>query len=89
MMKYWATEYADSMVSEEVIREVVCEWFEQQLTEAVLGAKGLEGSREWDDDDLDRCLSEEALTLAVMPRYHVYVAAKRTLGARIGSLKAG
>jgi hypothetical protein len=30
-----------------VVREVVRERFEQQLTEAILGAQGLKGSREW------------------------------------------
>ncbi len=88
MRDYWLKEYSDAAVSPEIIAEVVREWFEQQLVEAVMGARALEGSQQWSDDDLDKCLSEEALTLAVMPRYHVYVAVKRSLGAKIGSLKA-
>lgn len=32
-------------------------------------------------------LSEEALTAAVMPRYHLYQAVKRALGASLGSVK--
>ena len=87
MINHWMQEYSDAAVSPEIIREVVCEWFEQQLIEAVMGSRALEGSRQWSDDELDKCLSDEALTLAVMPRYHVYVAIKRALGAKIGSLK--
>jgi len=32
-------------------------------------------------------LSEEALSACVMQRYHIFTAAKRELGAKIGSAK--
>jgi hypothetical protein len=47
----------------------------------------LKDSREWSVEDIGRSLSEEALTAAVMPRYHIDVAVKRALGAKLGSLK--
>ncbi len=34
-----------------------------------------------------RAMSEEALTAAVMQRYHIDVAVKRALGAKLGTLK--
>jgi hypothetical protein len=37
--------------------------------------------------DLERLWSEEALTAAVLPRYHIDMNVKRTLGSKIGSLK--
>ena len=37
-------------------------------------------------EDIDRALSPEALTSAVMQRYHVYVACRRELGAKFGKL---
>ncbi len=37
--------------------------------------------------DVQRLWSEEALTAAVLPRYHVDIAVKRALGAKLGTLK--
>jgi hypothetical protein len=48
--------------------------------------QALRGSREWSDRELGSALSEEALTAAVMQRYHPYKAVKRELGTAIGSL---
>jgi hypothetical protein len=53
----------------------------------VLGVQALHGSQEWPVDAIARALSEEALTAAVMQRYHIDVAVKRTLGAKLGTLK--
>jgi hypothetical protein len=36
---------------------------------------------------MQRLWSEEALTAAVLPRYHVDVAVKRALGAKLGTLR--
>lgn len=61
-------------------------WFEQALVEAVIGVQALAGSKEWTSQEIDRALSEEALTLAVMPRYHVYNSVRRELGSKLGKL---
>lgn len=83
----WVKEYGES--SRAVVEEVVEEWIEQALMEAVLGIRSLEGSsREWNSADIESALSEEALTTAVQQRYHVYLSVKRSLGAKLGSLKA-
>jgi len=86
MVAHWVKEYKGQAGVEKLVTETVREWFEQQLVEAVLGAQQLHGSREWSDDDLQNGLSPEALTLAVMPRYHVYNSVKRTLGTKLGPL---
>jgi hypothetical protein len=52
-----------------------------------MGVTALKGSREWTDADSRQALSEEALTAAVMPRYHVDVAIRRALGSKLGSIK--
>jgi hypothetical protein len=57
------------------------------LVEAVLGIQALHGSQEWPIDAMGRAMSEEALTAAVMQRYHIDVALKRALGAKLGTLK--
>jgi hypothetical protein len=61
-------------------------WFEQALVEAVIGVQALNGSKEWNVAEIDKALSEEALTLAVMPRYHVFNSVKRELGSKLGKL---
>ena len=87
MITRWSERYAGIAGAREVITDVVREWFEQQLVECVLGTQALRGARYWTIQDLDRAWSEESLTAAVMPRYHVDLAIKRTLGAKLGSLK--
>ena len=57
---------------------------EQALVETVIGIQQLRGSKEWGPEEIERALSHEALTSAVMQRYHVYIACKRELGARFG-----
>jgi hypothetical protein len=87
MIEHWSTKYGHVAGAGQVVREVVREWFEQQLVEAILGAQGLRDSREWTMSDLEHLWSPEALTAVVIPRYHVNFAIGRTLGARLGSLK--
>ena len=87
MISHWCERYDHAASSASVVREVVREWFEQQLVEAVMGAHGLRESREWTMADLDQIWSPEALTAVVIPRYHVNFAIGRGLGTRLGSLK--
>jgi hypothetical protein len=62
---------------------------EQSLVETVIGIQQLRGSKEWGPDEIERALSPEALTSAVMQRYHVYIACQRELGAKLGKFAAG
>jgi hypothetical protein len=71
-----------------VVEEVVRQWFEQALVETVIGIQRLKGSKEWGPDEIDRALSSEALTSTVMQRYHVYVACRREIGAKLGKFTA-
>jgi hypothetical protein len=86
MVDYWCKEY-DVEPGNQSIGDAVHEWFEQALVETVLGCQALQDEQRWSPDDINTALSEEALTAAVMQRYHVANAVKRTLGARLGSLK--
>lgn len=67
------------------VKSVVEEWFEQQLVEAVLGARSLRGSPEWDTTSLEQAVSPIALTTAVLPRYSMMRMISRVLGARFGA----
>lgn len=87
MVDRWLKFYAHVPGARREITDACREWFEQALIETVLGVQGLKDSREWTVEDIGKSLSEEALTSAVMPRYHIDVAVKRALGARLGTLK--
>lgn len=71
----------------DVIRDNVRKWFEQALVETVLGAQSLKNSPQWAMDDIAQLWSEEALTAAVLQRYHIDIALRRALGTKLGSLK--
>jgi hypothetical protein len=89
MTKRWTEHYApNGGGSNKVVKEVVREWFEQSLVEAVMSSNGLRGSKEWTDEQIDKLLSEEALTAVVLPRWHIEQSIKRGLGTRLGSLKS-
>jgi len=87
MIDRWCTEYADTPGARTQITEVVHEWFEQALVETILGVLSLRDSREWTPDELARCWSPESLTAAVMQRYHIDHAIKRSLGSKLGSTR--
>jgi hypothetical protein len=73
---------------EAIVEEIVHQWFEQALVETVIGVQQLRGSKEWGPDQIEKALSAEALTSAVMQRYHVYIACRRELGAKVGKFAA-
>ena len=72
----------------DAVEQVVHQWFEQALIETVIGIQQLKGSKEWGHDQITIALSPEALTSAVMQRYHVYIACRRDLGAKFGKFAA-
>ena len=72
----------------DAVEEIVHQWFEQALIETVIGVQQLRGSKEWGPEEIEKALSPEALTSAVMQRYHVYIACRREIGARFGKLAA-
>jgi hypothetical protein len=87
MAARWKKFYGHVPSAEPVIDAVVREWFQQQLVETVLGALALRRSGNWSEQEVVALWSEEALTSAVLPRYHVDERIKRTLGSKLGTLK--
>lgn len=88
MVAFFAKEFRSVPGIEELARDAVRGWFEQALVETVMGVQGLISSKEWSQVDIDAALSEEALTTAVMQRYHVHFAVKRELGSKLGSRRS-
>jgi hypothetical protein len=73
---------------QDAVRDIVHSWFEQALVETVIGIQQLRGSKEWGPEQIERALSPEALTSAVMQRYHVYNACRRDVGSKFGKAAA-
>lgn len=84
--KYCMDQYSPGadVNAEAQVRDVVREWIELQLVEAVVGVLSLQGSAEWGTDKIQSALSEEALTTAVLPRYSMLKTINRALGAKLG-----
>jgi hypothetical protein len=90
MVGRWVNLYEAAGVTggvQAVAEDAVREWFEQALIESVIGVQSMRGSYEWSVEDIAKSLSQEALTPAVMPRYHVDNSIRRALGSKLGSLK--
>jgi hypothetical protein len=88
MVDRWAQAYAHAPGSRATVKDVVHEWFEQTLIETVMSAQNLKKTGSWSMQELEELWSEAALTAAVLPRWHIDQSIKRTLGFRLGSLKA-
>jgi hypothetical protein len=92
MVQHWVEKYTkergETAGLVEMVRDSVHDWFEQALTETVIGVQALKGSREWSITQITAALSEEALTAVVMQRYHPYNSVKRELGTKLGPLKS-
>ncbi|HTA23026.1 MAG TPA: hypothetical protein VK763_05795 [Terriglobales bacterium] len=87
MTARWRKFYSHIPSAEPVVEAIVKEWFQQQLVETVLGALALRRSGNWSEQEVEELWSEEALTAAVLPRYHVDERIKRSLGSKLGTLK--
>jgi hypothetical protein len=71
----------------DIVRDSVHNWYEQALTETIIGLQALRGSKEWPTNHLQDAWSESALSSVVMQRYHPFNSIKRELGTKIASLK--
>jgi len=92
MIDHWVDSYThehgDIPGLRPTVKDSVHGWYEQSLTETVIGLQALRGSKEWPDNLLDDAWSEVALTAVVMQRYHAFNAVKRELGTKLTSLKS-
>lgn len=78
-----ATEYPHADPSD--VQRAFREWTALQLAEAVYAVLHLQGSSEWDSNQIhDIALSPEALTTAVLSRYTTLSHMRRQLGSRVG-----
>jgi hypothetical protein len=88
MIERFKREFGGGSAVTDIITSSVRTWFQQMLMETVIGIQALQKSKEWTNNDIAAAISEEALTAAVMPRYHVYTSVKRELGSKLGKIQA-
>lgn len=74
-----AEKYPGALGGRKAIEHLVEIEFEWSLVETVISFQALQGAKRWSTDELREALSEEALTAAVMPRYHIYNAVTKAL----------
>jgi hypothetical protein len=87
MVDRWGSVYRGIAGSINLVEEVVHEWFEQQLIEAVMSAQALKQTGKWSIPELEELWDESALTAAVLPRWHIDQTIKRALGIRLGGAR--
>jgi hypothetical protein len=87
MIRRWSDHFAAVPGATPVVTEVVREWFEQSLVEAVLSSNALRNAQHWSVESVRQMLAEEALTAVVLPRWHIEQSIKRALGSKFGALK--
>jgi hypothetical protein len=68
-----------------VVKGVVRGWYEQALIETIVGAQAMRRCG-MSDQDISALTSEEALSAAVLSRYHLSKAAKWELGTKLGAM---
>lgn len=78
---YFAKQYPSMAGVREVVKQQIMIWWEQMLLEAVLAFQDFRRSPHWTDM---HTLSDEALTMAVLPRYHFFNAFKRAIRTQLG-----
>ena len=76
VIDYFVKRYQHVPGAPEVVADLVYEQFEQLLIETVAGAMSLKGRKHWTPDEFGAAVSDEALTGAVMTRYHIVKAVK-------------
>ncbi len=84
MIDRWVNRYDHVPGCRQSVQTVVREWFEQQLVETVMSALALKQSGKWSLAELAEVWSEQSLTAAILPRYHIDMSIKRVLGQRLG-----
>lgn len=84
IIKHFAELYEGVPNAETIIKNEVQEAFEQQLVEVVTGALSFRNRPKWNPEQFKASVSEEALTTAVMSRYHLITAIKRSVGSKLG-----
>ena len=86
LIVYCCTDAADFPSARDFVASALRAWYQQALVETILGVRALRNRREWSDRDIEKALSPEALTAAVMQRYHIVTCTHEDLVRRLPGL---
>lgn len=78
---YFSKQYPSIAGVREAVKQQVMMWWEQMLLEAVLAFQDFRRSPHWTEM---HTLTDEALTMAVLPRYHFFNTFKRAIRTQLG-----
>jgi hypothetical protein len=84
----YTRQYPNAAGVRQKVQEIVEKWIKLTLCEVIIGAKALQ-SEHWSAEIIDRCLTDRALTMAIMPRVLVNQAVKREIYAALGKPQGG
>ncbi len=86
LITYCCKDAADFPGARDFVATLVRTWYEQSLVETVIGVRALRNRKEWSDRAIEQALSPEALTPAVMQRYHIVTSTREDLVRRLPGL---
>lgn len=84
----YTKQYPNAAGVRQKVEEIVEKWIKLTLCEVVIGAKALQ-SEHWSAEIIEQCLTERALTMAIMPRVLLNQAVKREIYAALGKPQEG
>jgi hypothetical protein len=84
----YVKQYPNAAGVRQKVQEIVEKWIKLTLCEVIIGAKALQ-SEHWSAEVIDQWLTEQTLTLAVMPRVLLNQAVKREIYAALGKPQDG
>lgn len=79
----YTKQYPNAAGVRQKVEEIVEKWIKLTLCEVIIGAKALQ-SEHWPAEIIEQCLTERALTMAIMPRVLLNQAVKREIYAALG-----
>jgi hypothetical protein len=84
----YTKQYPNAAGVRQKVQEIAEKWIKLTLCEVIIGAKALQ-SEHWSPQIIEECLTEQALTMAVMPRVLLNQAMKREIYAALGKPTEG
>ncbi len=83
IIERYTKQYPNAAGVRQKVQEILEKWIKLTLCEVIIGAKALQ-SEHWSAEVIEQCLTDRALTMAIMPRVLLNQAVKREIYAGLG-----
>ena len=87
MIEWWLGKYRSLPGCGTTVSDTIRGAYTFVLYETILRAEYIRGEIEWTEDSFQKLVSDEALTAAVLPVYHIEKTVRQSLAVKLGSLK--